>query len=268
MKHTVIKKILVCKPLYFATLNYAINPWMKPGTIDGKKAMQQWEELIRIYKDLDVTIETIGQHKGVPDMVFATDQGIVKGNTVLMSHFRHPERQGETKYYEKWFTDHGYTIHHLPKHIFFEGNGETYFWNDIIFLSTGYRSSEETPQVLEQIFDREVVPVHVIDPEFYHLDMSFLPINKETVFYYPEAYDEQTQRILKERIPNLVEFSRGEVEGFAANSVVTDHHVVVQSGNKTFEEKLHKLGYEIHPVDLSEFKKSGGGIHCLTNILE
>ena len=69
-------------------------------------------------------------------------------------------------------------------------------------------------------------------------------------------------------VPNLIEFSKEEIEGFASNSVVTGSSVIAQSGNPTFKEKLKKLGYQTVEVDLSEFVKSGGGANCLTNILE
>ena len=36
----------------------------------------------------------------------------------------------------------------------------------------------------------------------------------------------------------------------------------------TFRDRLQELGFTIHEVDVSEFKKAGGGIHCLINVLE
>jgi N-dimethylarginine dimethylaminohydrolase len=74
--------------------------------------------------------------------------------------------------------------------------------------------------------------------------------------------------VLKKLVPHLIEFSKEEAYGFCANSIVTDHHIIHQKGNPTFSNKLNKLGYVSVEVDTSEFMKSGGGIHCLTNILE
>jgi N-dimethylarginine dimethylaminohydrolase len=89
-----------------------------------------------------------------------------------------------------------------------------------------------------------------------------------SAFYYPPAFSEQSREVLKKLVPNLLEFTKEEVDGFAANSVVTDHHVIHQSGNKTFKQKLRDLGYTSVEVDMQEFMKSGGGTHCLTNVLE
>ncbi|MEK7571339.1 MAG: arginine deiminase family protein [Patescibacteria group bacterium] len=267
MKNKLIKKVLVCRPTYFS-VDYVINPWMKPGTADTEVAMKQWKHLVQVYKKLGIEVNTIEQGEDVPDMVFAADQGIVQDKKVLLSRFRHRERRGESKYYEAWFSDNDYKIHYLPENVFFEGNGEMYFWNDLIFLGVGYRSSDETIPTLQKIFDREVIPLQITDPRYYHLDVAMLPLNNQTVFYYPHAYTLETQKILQKKIPNLLEFSQEEVLGFGGNSVITDHHVVLQKGNHTLEKKLQTLGYKTVPVDVGEFIKSGGGAHCLTNVLK
>ena len=258
----------MCKPLYFSSLNYAINPWMQPGTIDQKKALQQWNQLVEAYKKQNITIEIINQKPGNPDMVFATDQGIVQGEKVLLSRFWCDERKGETKHYEEWFRQNDYQIHHLPHDIYFEGNGDSFFWQDKLLIGVGYRASQQTCDAVSKIFDREVVPLEIVDPAFYHLDVGFFPLNNNTAFYYPQAFSQKSRGVLKKLVPNLIEFSKEEAYGFCGNSIVTDHHVIHQASNPTFKNKLHDLGYQSVEVAMSEFVKSGGGIHCLTNVLE
>ena len=268
MKNKLVKKVLMCRPTYFDTLDYIINPWMKPGTIDGKKAMRQWEALIKAYENQDIEVEIIDQAEGVPDMVFATDQAIALGKTVMMSRFWVDERKGETPYYRQWFEQQGYTIKELPEGAYFEGNGDSYFWHDKLLVGVGYRADARTCEAISKAFDIEVVPIEIIDPKFYHLDVGFLPLNAETAFYYPPAFSEKSRGVLKKLVPNLLEFTEEEANGFAANSVVTDHHVVHQKGLPTFVDRLRQLNYTSISVDMGEFMKSGGGPHCLTNILE
>lgn len=258
----------MCKPLYFDSLDYVINPWMHPGTIDKTKALQQWNELVKTYKKLGIEVEVINQKKGSPDMVFASDQGFAQGKHVLLSRFWRDERKEETRYYERWFEDNGYTIAYLPEKIFFEGNGDSYFWHDNLLVGVGYRADKTTCDAVGKFLKINVVPLEIIDPKFYHLDVGFFPLNNETAFYYPEAFSQKSRGVLKKLVPNLIAFSKEEAYGFCANSVVTNHHVVHQKGNETFTQKLKGLGYTSVAIDCSEFMKSGGGIHCLTNILE
>ncbi|MEX0616588.1 MAG: arginine deiminase-related protein [Candidatus Woykebacteria bacterium] len=241
---------------------------MRPGEIDKNKSFAQWENLVNLYLKLDINVQTINQESEVPDMVFTADQGVVNGKTVLLSRFRHKQRQVETKYYKRWFLDNNYEIIDLPSGMNFEGNGELFFWNDLIFLGTGYRSDRDVAGIISKFFGNKVVVLEIVDPAFYHLDVGFFPLNKATIFYYPKAYSLKSQKTLRNVVPNLIEFTKEEALGFCANSVITDHHVICQKGNNSFEKKLMKLGYKTYPVELSEFMKSGGGAHCLTNTLE
>jgi N-dimethylarginine dimethylaminohydrolase len=241
---------------------------MKPGTIDGNKSMHQWESLVEAYQKLDIKVEVIDQRPDVPDMVFAADQGLVKGKNVLLSSFRYPERKGETKYYKEWFVNHGYNITEFPQGIFFEGNGDTHFWRDIIFVGTGIRTDIKACTALENFFGKEVIPIEIADPLFFHLDVALFDLDENTAFYYPPAFSQKSLIILRERVPNLIELTKDEVDSFATNSVITGNRVICQKGSSTFKEKLEKLGYQPHEVDVSEFMKSGGGVNCLTNILD
>lgn len=268
MKNKTIKSVLMCNPLHFAELDYAINPWMKPGTIDNNVAIEQWNNLVTIYTKLGIKVNIIDQEENVPDMVFATDQGLVHDKKVLLSHFWYKERQKETVFYKPWFEKNGYEIEHLPSGAYFEGNGDAYFLKGKLLVGVGFRADDYSCEAVSDALKVEVIPLHITDPMFYHLDVGFLPLNDETAFYYPKAFDKQSREVLKKMIPNLIEFSKEEAMGFCANSVVTGNTVVHQAGNPTFTKKLADLGYQSIEVDLSEFKKSGGGAHCLTNILE
>ncbi len=258
----------MCKPLYFDTLDYIINPWMSPGTINKDQALLQWTQLVEIYKNQGIHVEIIDQQKGNPDMVFAADQGIVQGKNVLLSRFWCDERKIETTHYEKWFTENGYDIQYLPDNIYFEGNGDSHIWNNKLFIGIGYRANKKTCDAVSKLLNIEVIPLEIIDPKFYHLDVGFFSLNNDTVFYYPPAFSKKSRGVLKKLVPNLIEFSKVEAYGFCANSIVTDKYVIHQAGNPTFQKKLEDLGYISLQVDVGEFMKSGGGIHCLTNILE
>lgn len=258
----------MCKPLHFASLNYSINPWMQPGTINSISAMQQWQDLVTTYQSLGIAVAIIEQQADVPDMVFATDQGIVANKQVLLSRFWHKERRGESTYYQRWFKRHGYTIQSLPANIYFEGNGDSALWNDILFIGVGYRADQATCRTIARLIGKKVIPLTIINPAFYHLDVAFFPLNDETAFYYSAAFSPESREVLHKLVPNLIPFTKQEADGFCANSIVTNHHVIHQKGNPTFVKKLDNLGYTSVEVDLGEFKKSGGGAHCLTNILE
>lgn len=82
-------------------VSYRINPWMKPDAwrdADARAARAARagsDALRRALEGLGAKVETIGAVKGLPDLVFPANAGVVLDGTVTPARFRHPERQGE-----------------------------------------------------------------------------------------------------------------------------------------------------------------------------
>ncbi len=262
-----VKRVLVCRPTHF-TVDYIINPHMQPYSIDTSKAAAQWQTLIDTLQSLNIKVEIIDQQEHVPDMVFAKDQGIVRKGSVLLANFRYRQRQTERQYYRKWFQAHRFTVIDMSNMFIFEG-ADTLFFGDMLFVGVGYRASVASCEELAQRLGVDVVPLRLVDPFFYHLDMGFLAINPETAFYYPGAFSTGSQQLVKRFVPNLYELSTKAARSYAANSFVSGRDIVIPTGTPPdFKENLKQLNLRIHEVDISEFKKAGGGINCLINVLE
>lgn len=262
-----VNRVLLCRPTHF-NVEYVINPHMQPYTVKADQALRQWEELVGVLKSLKIAVDVIEQREDVPDMVFATDQGIVRNGAVLLANFRFTQRQKERIYYREWFKENGFKTRSLSNIFPFEG-GDTLFCGDMLFVGTGFRASVSSCEELARKLEVDVIPLRLVDPYFYHLDMAFLPINSDTAFYYPAAFSKNSQNILKRLIPNLIELDDEAVHAYAANSFVSGEDIIISKGTpKSFHKDLKKLGLTIHEVDVSEFKKAGGGIHCLINVLE
>jgi N-dimethylarginine dimethylaminohydrolase len=262
-----VKKVLMCRPDYFS-VDYIINPHMQPHSVDRAVATAQWESLVEIVKGLKITVDIIEQAEGVPDMVFATDQGIVQGKQVWLASFRYAERQKERIYYRDWFRDNGYEVKSLTNIFSFEG-GDTLFFGDMLLVGTGFRANVASCEELSDALNIDVFPLRLVDANFYHLDMAFLSIDNETAFYYPAAFSTNSQNVLKKLVKNLHELTKEQAEAYAANSFVTGNSIVIQKDIPgDFKAQLEKLGKKVIEVDVSEFRKAGGGIHCLINTLE
>lgn len=262
-----VKRVLLCRPTHF-NVDYVINPHMQPYSVKPALALKQWENLVAALESLDIKVEIIEQQPDVPDMVFAADQGIVKDGSILLANFRYRQREKERVYYREWFREHGFGLRALSNVFPFEG-GDTQFFNNMLFVGTSFRASVASCEELAQKLEVDVIPLRLVDPYFYHLDMGFLPINSDTAFYYPAAFSESSQNLLKRFVPNLYELSDKAVHAYAANAFVSGKDILISAGTPDdYRKDLKKIGMNIHEVDVSEFKKAGGGIHCLINVLE
>src|SRR5579875_3535066 len=100
-------RILMCPPDHFG-VDYIINPWMigQIGAADTKAAWEQWAGLRDLLeKECGARIELVTAQKGLPDIVFTANAGLVKGNRFVPSRFFFAERRGEEPVYTAWFAE-------------------------------------------------------------------------------------------------------------------------------------------------------------------
>ena len=96
-------RLLMCPPEFFG-IEYEINPWMsRQQQVDHPLAMRQWEQLRSLLVELGAEIELLEPVRGCPDLVFTANAGMIYQQRVVLSHFRHAERQGEEPFFVNWF---------------------------------------------------------------------------------------------------------------------------------------------------------------------
>lgn len=257
-------EILMCPPDYFG-IEYEINPWMnrdKPA--DHAKATEQWNALHSILSDLGAEIQLLRPVKGLPDSVFTANAGLVFGDRVVLSRFRHPQRQGEEDVDEDWFTRHRFTVEKLPADRFFEGAGDALFCGDELFAGYRMRSDVRGHQLLGEMLGCRVLPVELVDDYYYHLDTCFCPLAPGVAIYFPGAFDEYGRKALQEHVDELIEVGEAEARSFACNAVVVGESVVTNIGCPRLQSVLKANGFTPIATPLSEFVKAGGSAKCLT----
>jgi len=266
-----MNRLLVCPPDFFG-VEYEINPWMRlSNRVDHEQAMRQWHALMQVFeKDVGVALERMTPIAGLPDLVFTANAGVVVGHRAVVSRFRYPQRQREEAYFEHWFRGHAYDIITLEEGLFFEGAGDLLGFPEYWFGGYRQRSDIRAFTVLSEHFHREIIPLELVDPRFYHLDTCFCPLSGGELLYFEAAFDVYGRTAIAERVPDSLRLTVPEVEAvkFACNAVCVGKHVVLPTGCPTTQHWLVARGYETHPVQLDEFMKSGGSAKCLTLALD
>lgn len=266
-----MSRFLVCAPDYFQ-IDYEINPWMRrTNAVVADSAARQWRELMEVLEGrLGAALERMTPVPGLPDLVFTANAAVVAGRRAALSRFRHPERQREEAHFENWFRDHGYEVFSLDKDCFFEGAGDLLGFPDGWFGGYRQRSDIRAFPRLSQWFQREIIPLELIDSRFYHLDTCFCPLSGGELLYFPAAFDEYGRRAIAQRISadRLLPVKEPEALKFACNAVCVGKHVVLPTDCPETVGLLESRGYQAHQVPLHEFMKSGGSAKCLTLALD
>src|SRR5690349_3728402 len=247
-------RILMCPPDHYG-IEYEINPWMsRQRQADHKLAIEQWQGLVTILTPLG----------GLPDLVFTANAALIYQRRAILSHFRHPQRQGEEPLCAEWFKHSGFVVEQLPEGRYFEGAGDALFCGETLIAGYRIRSDVRSQQLIGELMHCEVIPLELIDAHYYHLDTCFCPLAAGEAIWYPGAFDDYGRRALAERVPSLIAVASEEAQSFACNAVVVGDHVVTNTGCPQLHKDLVARGYRPHETPLSEFVKAGGSAKCLT----
>jgi N-dimethylarginine dimethylaminohydrolase len=254
---------VMCRPDHFE-VTYAINPWMNPEKpTDKALALAQWENLRALFTELGHHVRTIDAAPGLPDMVFAANGALVVDGKVLISRFRHPERQAEAGFWAEWFRRRGYT-QVVEAAFTSEGEGDYVTTGRAVLAGNGFRSDPRSQDEARQLFGRPVISLKLVDPRFYHLDTALAALDDDQIVYYPGAFDTESLRVLESLFPKAVLADEEDALLFGLNLVSDGHNVILPEPATALAAKLRAHGYRTHHVDLSELLKAGGSVKCCT----
>ncbi|TCS37956.1 N-dimethylarginine dimethylaminohydrolase [Paucimonas lemoignei] len=261
-------RYLMCAPDNF-DVSYVINPWMQGNVAASCNdlAWRQWDALADAIAGV-ASVERIAGQPGVPDMVFTANAGLVLQNTVVLSHFRHAERQPEEAHFEKWFQEQGFDVVKLAPELAFEGAGDALLdrGQPLLWMGYGHRTSIECAAALAALLDIEVEPLRLIDERFYHLDTCLCPLVGGYLMYYPQAFDDASRARIAARVPaaRRIEVAEADALAFACNAVNSGRHVFLNRASPALARNLAARGFQVRQTPLGEFMKAGGAAKCLT----
>jgi N-dimethylarginine dimethylaminohydrolase len=273
-------RVLLTTPEHF-DVEYVINPHMSDnlGTVNQQAATQQWKALRAVYTALDVAPMFVDGHPGLPDMVFCANQTLpfydpgADRRGVVLSRMHAEERADEVAHYADFFRNRGYAVESLPEAVegSFEGMGDA-IWHPgraVLWGGYGFRTA---PAVYEAIADLLAVPILLLelqDPDYYHLDTCFCPLDSEHVLAAREAFDETGWALVNAGFDTVIEAPDEEARHqFACNAHSPDGtHVLIQEGCDGTIDRLRAEGFVPVELDTSEFLKAGGSVFCLKQMI-
>ena len=269
------KRVLMTTPDHFQ-VKYVINPHMAGniGEVDRAEAERQWQALGAAYESIGMEVVRVNGQPGLPDMVFCANQTLPFSTPggdrgVVLSRMHADQRKPEVDHYARFFEDEGYEVHGLDADLpgDFEGMGDA-IWHPGRYLLWGGYGFRTDRTVYERLGDKlgfPILPLLLEDPEFYHLDTCFCPLDETTVLIYPGAFDADGLATIRDHFERVIEAPEDESrELFACNAHSPDGlHVIIQTGCTQTNALLREAGYTVIEVDTSEYLKSGGSVFCM-----
>lgn len=258
---------LMCPPRHY-DVHYVINPWMVGNVHASSRelAAAQWQRLHEVVSQI-ANVVLVEPQPGSPDMVFTANAGLERDGIVVLSSFFHPERQAEESHFRRWFQTAGYTVHTVTRETPFEGEGDALFAFDgsRLWAANGPRSVLASHHHLAAAWNVEVTALDLIDPRFYHLDTCFAPLSDGSAMYYPGAFSQRSIQQIESIYPpeKRILVTEEDAIRFACNVVNVGRTLILNQISAALSNTLASRGFQVIPLDLSEFLKAGGAAKCL-----
>lgn len=259
------KQIVMCPPEFFS-IEYSINPWMNmENKVIKERAFVQYNFLKESFRKSSVVVNELTPVSGLPDMVFATNAGYAGDNKFIKANFRARQRKHEADKAGEYFAGLGYQVFTMPEEICFEGEGDLIRSESKFFLGCGIRSDQKAAEFIGNIIEKEIIPLELVNPYFYHLDTCFGPVNDDLVIINEEAFSEKSLRIIRASFKHVIAANKQDNSVLGCNLIVVGTNVFLGKGiSEILKKKLLNFGYIVNEMNMSEFLKGGGSVKCLT----
>ena len=131
---------------------------------------------------------------------------------------KHPSRQQEVPFFEKFYKDEEYKVFHLNNTDLFEGMGDTipHPGKALLYGGFGHRSDPSAYEELSIILNVPVIALELINEKFYHLDTCFVPLDEETVMLCKEAFTDEGLKLLRTLFKKVFQIPPEEASGGVA----------------------------------------------------
>jgi N-dimethylarginine dimethylaminohydrolase len=231
-----------------------------------QKAQAAYQELKSIYQKLGVQIFELEPQEDLPDLVYTANCGEVCKDVFVKANFKFPERRRETEVTEEYFAKQfNFKPFTLPTEIFFEGQGDLLHTSKNYFLGWGKRTMPEAKHYLQEVLNKPIIDLELVDPYYYHLDTCFSPLSDTSVIINPSSFTEQGLSVIHNNFSDVIEPTIEDHAILACNLVKIDNNIIVAKGiSDNLRTQFEQRNLIIHEVDTEEFRKGGGSIKCLS----
>ncbi len=137
----------------------------------------------------------------------------------------------------------------------------------VIIGYSGDRTTFAGANALAQLFESRGwrAILHPFHPRHLHIDTFFTMIGKDEAVGCLDLLEPWFVRELDSLGIGIIPATLEEVELLGANLVSLGERRVVSPGrNRRINAELERRGYQVVEVEIEEFARHGGGIHCLT----
>ena len=238
---------------------------------DVEKMRQQCRTLIDFYQGLGIQVDVLRDPNATPNWIFQRDLFNSTPDGVVLSRPASRVRRGEEVLESAQLSNLQIPMVAMIRGSgFMEGADILWLNSTVAFVGIGTRTNQEAVHQLQRLFPFVTFETFVLPAGIQHLLglVNFIAPNKVGVWKRHLTIE---HRQILERYKLSIVNVTDDVEikdkrGF--NWVcLAPNHLLLPLDSANIISQLSRLGMHISTVDISEYRKCGGGLGCLTGIL-
>ena len=227
--------------------------------IDFSLAVQQHQTYCRALQQQGLNVQTLPSVEAYPDSVFVEDNAIVLDELAVLTSMGADSRQGEPALLRPVLCKYRQVVEiSLPAMI--EG-GDVVRVGKTLYVGHSTRTNQQGIEALRGIIEPLGYSVRPIDVHgCLHLKTSCFWLDNETLLVNSSWIDVEALggfRLLP--VPDN--------EPFGANVMRVGQGILANASYPATIKMLEMQGYEVSPLDISEFSKAEAGLTCLSLII-
>jgi dimethylargininase len=229
------------------------------AAIDCALAAQQHAAFCRALADCGLAVRVLDVNLGEPDGVFVEDTAVVLDEVAILSSMGAESRRAEPGRIEPVLAEYR-PIERIEWPATLEG-GDVLRIGRTLLVGRSPRTNAAGIEALREIAEGFGYRVEAITVRgCLHLKTACTALPDGRLLVNPAWIDPAS-------LAGHDFLHIPPAEPWAANTLPIGHRVLLPAEHPQTADLLHRLGFEPHPVPLSEFAKAEGGVTCLSIVM-
>ena len=266
-----LNDVLLCRPdhLSMVPCNAVTRESLANGlTSSVEAALCQHEALAAALTECGVRCHFVDPSRDLADMTFTRDAVLVSPWGLVELRPAAPHRRNEAAHLAGAINALGVPYLGRVQHGTIEGGDICLLREGSVLIGrSGDRTNEAGANAVAELFEErgwEVIHTR-FDPEHLHLDTIFTMLSDTCAVACTDELQPELLQRLRQMGIWLLPASVNEVKRLGSNLLsVGDDTLIVPAGNSRMNGVLQGCGFRIVEVEIDQFTRCGGGVHCLT----
>lgn len=257
-----LRKVLLTKPIHY-DIREPINPWQEEwvNNIDNGLALQQHRKMSDALENEGVDVYYLEPIEGDTEQKDSRDIGIIGSSGAIVATQRHEIKERERGVFTGFCEKHDIPVLNKDTEIMFEGGDYFSINKSTALLGLGARTLESAQKIGELVDKPNLELIH--HKSAHHLDAVFNVLSRELIVCHESSVDIGEVNWLENK--EIISLAHKDVENMAANYLLLkENKVLADEGCHEFNRKLEHEGVDVIETNVSELKKNGGSIRCMT----